>query len=291
MLWGLRRDDNRWTTPAGHAELDETPAEAAIRELWEEAGIRARLEDLEPLGSRTTGTLRVDCFRYVLWEPATLTSANDPDHEVREWCWILLVGGQLPPWMLPRLHVPPEHNALLQFLSPSLAKAEAAVRDVLVCIPRARMAQVEQEEAAVARLVAAGHKAPTYYWTVHLLPRQQPRRVYFAWDGAVRAWHECVGMVQKPSPRLILDPTIHSIRPHSIKAFRGWRYADLSKGEERDESGGAGKDRQTINLSQRHEVRYWSERLGVSPAELRRLVGAVGSSVAAVRALVNHPGR
>lgn len=43
------------------------------------------------------------------------------------------------------------------------------------------------------------------------------------------------------------------------------------------------RDRSRINTDQDHEVRYWSERLGVSPEELRRAVKRVGPMMEAVR--------
>jgi 8-oxo-dGTP pyrophosphatase MutT (NUDIX family) len=33
------RDDGRWTTPGGSIELDDTPADAVVREVWEETGL------------------------------------------------------------------------------------------------------------------------------------------------------------------------------------------------------------------------------------------------------------
>lgn len=42
-------------------------------------------------------------------------------------------------------------------------------------------------------------------------------------------------------------------------------------------------DRSRINTEQDHEVRYWSDRLGVSPEELRRAVKKVGPMMEAVR--------
>jgi hypothetical protein len=36
------------------------------------------------------------------------------------------------------------------------------------------------------------------------------------------------------------------------------------------------QDRQRINMKQQHQVRYWSERLGVTPDELRQAVDAMG---------------
>ncbi|HJU22180.1 MAG TPA: DUF3606 domain-containing protein [Casimicrobiaceae bacterium] len=41
-------------------------------------------------------------------------------------------------------------------------------------------------------------------------------------------------------------------------------------------------DRQRINVDQPYEVKYWSEKLGVSPDELRRAVNDVGPMAGAV---------
>ena len=43
------------------------------------------------------------------------------------------------------------------------------------------------------------------------------------------------------------------------------------------------QDRARINLSEEHEVRYWTVALEVSEEELRRLVGEVGNSAETVR--------
>lgn len=44
-----------------------------------------------------------------------------------------------------------------------------------------------------------------------------------------------------------------------------------------------GIDRKLISLSQPHEVRYWTETLGVSEDELRQAIEKVGNSTEAVR--------
>jgi hypothetical protein len=49
-------------------------------------------------------------------------------------------------------------------------------------------------------------------------------------------------------------------------------------------------DRSRINLTQEHEVRYWTQALGVSEAELSRAVGAVGSSADKVREFLRAKG-
>jgi len=42
--------------------------------------------------------------------------------------------------------------------------------------------------------------------------------------------------------------------------------------------------RARINLTEEHEVRYWTDALSVSEEELRRVVGEVGSQAEVVRA-------
>ncbi len=47
LLVRARRDPTQWIFPKGHVERGETPEEAAVREVREEAGVHARV--LEPL--------------------------------------------------------------------------------------------------------------------------------------------------------------------------------------------------------------------------------------------------
>lgn len=52
------------------------------------------------------------------------------------------------------------------------------------------------------------------------------------------------------------------------------------------------QDRKRISLTEDYEVRYWSERLGVSREELREAVNAVGSDPDRVTAHLHaHKGR
>ena len=43
------------------------------------------------------------------------------------------------------------------------------------------------------------------------------------------------------------------------------------------------QDRSRISMSEEHEVKYWTEALGVSREQLQRTVDKVGNSAAAVR--------
>jgi hypothetical protein len=49
-----------------------------------------------------------------------------------------------------------------------------------------------------------------------------------------------------------------------------------------DKSNRGQQDRSRINLSEDYEVRYWTQKLGVTKEELERAVQAVGNSAAAV---------
>jgi Protein of unknown function (DUF3606) len=40
-----------------------------------------------------------------------------------------------------------------------------------------------------------------------------------------------------------------------------------------------GQDRSRINISEDYELRYWSEKFGISKDQLKQVVGRVGSSV------------
>jgi 8-oxo-dGTP diphosphatase len=42
LLLVQSRDDGRWSTPGGTVEVDETPATAVVREVWEETGLFVR---------------------------------------------------------------------------------------------------------------------------------------------------------------------------------------------------------------------------------------------------------
>lgn len=43
LLLAQRKDNQEWVLPGGIAEIGHTPAESAVKELWEEAGLRGRV--------------------------------------------------------------------------------------------------------------------------------------------------------------------------------------------------------------------------------------------------------
>jgi hypothetical protein len=48
------------------------------------------------------------------------------------------------------------------------------------------------------------------------------------------------------------------------------------------------EDRQLINVNQEHDVRYWSHRFGITLAQLREAVQAVGPNARAVGTYVHQ---
>ena len=48
------------------------------------------------------------------------------------------------------------------------------------------------------------------------------------------------------------------------------------------------QDRSKISMEQEHEIRYWTQELGVSEAALTAAVAKVGTSVDAVRRELHH---
>jgi len=90
QLWGRRRDTNLYTTPGGKFEDNESPEQAAARELFEEAGIVANPDQLVKLGTREfpERNLTVHCFVIIVPDSIKPSSANDPDHEVSVWEWL-----------------------------------------------------------------------------------------------------------------------------------------------------------------------------------------------------------
>ena len=112
--------------------------------------------------------------------------------------------------------------------------------DIVVTIPKSRLAQVEKEEAQVAELLAKG-VAVNFFWSLGRKPKKLEvgDRCYFVWDGAMRAWHEVVGFgadkqcettgIFHPGFCVILAPEIHTIDvPIPMKGFQGFRYFKFS---------------------------------------------------------------
>ncbi len=80
-----RYDD--WTLPKGKLDRGESFEDGALREVWEETGLRCRpLQELEP-NTYEDHKGRPKVVRYWLMEPLEDTGF-EPNDEVDEVCWL-----------------------------------------------------------------------------------------------------------------------------------------------------------------------------------------------------------
>jgi len=88
FLMGKRKEDDIYTSPAGGANLGETPKQTAIREAYEEANLRltpGMLKEL-PITNLKNGKV-CHCFVAVLKDDQKIGVQHDPDKEVWRWRW------------------------------------------------------------------------------------------------------------------------------------------------------------------------------------------------------------
>lgn len=84
-----------WCLPKGHLEGEETPAEAARREIEEETGVRGNVVHrlctidywFSAAGARIHKTVHHYLFEYV---SGKITVENDPDQEAEDAAWFSL---------------------------------------------------------------------------------------------------------------------------------------------------------------------------------------------------------
>lgn len=111
VLWGRRVQDGRWTLPGGHLEANEDPATAAVRELFEEAGVSP--DSITHFGTANTPTgVPVFMFHAQVFDQQP-HSGFDPDHEVAEWRWVNCLMG-VPPEIRQNLAHP--RNVVLEHM-------------------------------------------------------------------------------------------------------------------------------------------------------------------------------
>ena len=116
ILMGKRKDNQKWTTPGGHMDPGETPVQGAVRELFEESGIKANPEDLEHLATKHITKpdgkkLTIHAFKLDQGKHKT-SVAGDPDEEVYRWIWKSI---PLPSDVAENLHVQ-KKNVILDAL-------------------------------------------------------------------------------------------------------------------------------------------------------------------------------
>jgi ADP-ribose pyrophosphatase YjhB (NUDIX family) len=113
LLLVRQRDDGVWSTPGGLIEPDERPADAAVREVWEETGLVMRPERLLGVYGGPECVVRYpngDEAQYVItaFGGSVIGGAPRPDlHEttaVQYWSEAEATRLPLAPWL--RAHLP-----------------------------------------------------------------------------------------------------------------------------------------------------------------------------------------
>lgn len=118
LLMGRRKDNGRYTFPAGHANPGEDIHATAARELYEEAGLRPNY--LQYLGKKVMrghdGQRRMIHAFLCRASHANATTEHDPDREIHRWESVPVSGGHMPRQVEDALYVPRSNNIILQFL-------------------------------------------------------------------------------------------------------------------------------------------------------------------------------
>lgn len=82
LLVTAKRDRHRWVLPKGHIERGETAAQAAVRELEEEGGVRG--EALTHVGTLRLGGSKKPVVAYFL--ARVLEEPGSDERRRRRWC-------------------------------------------------------------------------------------------------------------------------------------------------------------------------------------------------------------
>jgi 8-oxo-dGTP pyrophosphatase MutT (NUDIX family) len=91
FLFILHRKLGKWLPPGGHLDEGEAPHEGALRELWEETGLRGRVLELQAIpdvGSAAVPQLPAPL--YLLSEPIP-ANARDEEHIHLDFIYVLEV--------------------------------------------------------------------------------------------------------------------------------------------------------------------------------------------------------
>lgn len=85
LLYGLRKDTNKWTCAGGHLENNEDPYLGMVRELKEETGLDAKELKLVKVVYDHSQKLMLYLFEVKIDPTQVIDPSNDPDKEADIW--------------------------------------------------------------------------------------------------------------------------------------------------------------------------------------------------------------
>ena len=72
-----------WKLPGGRSEGEETPEECAVREIWQETGLKIKQDDLQVLDQQDRGSHTLTLFRIDLPSLKGLKKQGDEQEEIK----------------------------------------------------------------------------------------------------------------------------------------------------------------------------------------------------------------
>lgn len=98
ILLVYHNEFERWVQPGGHIEKNETPEETALREVWEETGVKIRLlgerfpreqDFIRPLGIQKNRTISGKIHIDVIYPAVPINEIDhtDADNDVQKIGW------------------------------------------------------------------------------------------------------------------------------------------------------------------------------------------------------------
>lgn len=109
VLFGLRKDNGKYSNPAGHANKNEDIYHACIRELKEETGLDALDLKIVRVGYKPDKKMMVYIFDVKVDPEQKIDASADPDQEAEIWVYLD------PNDIIDQLHVAIEDNWGLQY--------------------------------------------------------------------------------------------------------------------------------------------------------------------------------
>ena len=81
-----------WKLPGGRSEGEETPEECAVREIWQETGLKIKQDDLQVLDQQDRHSHTLTLFRIDLPSLKGLKKQGDEQEEIKVFSSLMEIG-------------------------------------------------------------------------------------------------------------------------------------------------------------------------------------------------------